>query len=150
LAPDKTLRTDCTQMYEPHFSCFRSEQSRSESYPRHNFELYLSVSRLCLCDYGIEDRYMSCRVSAHVMRTFAFVCDRKPYMSKPPHSQSVCFPMQRLTNILRQRNHLLLLQSASDQLYAHVRAVVDLRVIWVVVSSIVPATTRNEFVRKGR
>jgi len=57
--------------------------------------------------------------------------------------------MQSLTDILRKRNHLLLLQSASNQLHAHVRAVVDLGVICVIrqfpilslqQTSIVPST----------
>lgn len=45
--------------------------------------------------------------------------------------------MQSITNILRQSDHLLLLQSAPNQLNAHVGAIVDLGVICMVVSSVV-------------
>lgn len=44
--------------------------------------------------------------------------------------------VQSITDILRQGDHLLLLQSAPNQLNAHVGAIVDLGVIWEVISFI--------------
>lgn len=50
----------------------------------------------------------------------------------------MCLAMQGIAYVLAQRNHLLLLKSSTNQLHAHVRAIVDLRIICRIVSLVEP------------
>lgn len=56
---------------------------------------------------------------------------RSTLLSRHPFSflERYQLPFQQLSNILRNRQHLFLLQPPPDQLHADMRAVVDLRII---------------------
>lgn len=63
------------------------------------------------------------------MATFPTVKDVAASHFCSNNMKSSARSMHSLTHILRQRKHLLLLQPPAHQLHAHVRTIVDLRII---------------------